>query len=47
LKTQAIIVNHFVERQRQITTKQADMRLCLRFQIGFDDQHDVEKLSKN
>jgi site-specific DNA recombinase len=42
LKAQAVIVNQFVKRQRQITTKQDHMRPCLRFQIGFDDDHDVK-----
>jgi hypothetical protein len=42
LKAQAVIVNQFVSNQRQITAKQNDMRHCLRFQIGFDDDHTIE-----
>src|SRR5258706_11619340 len=43
LETYPVIVDQGCEGQRQITTEQDDLRLCLRRQIGFDDHYHVQE----
>src|SRR5258706_4115532 len=46
LETKTVIIDQGGKRQRQIAAKKNDMRLRLGFQIGLDDQHDVQRLDK-
>ena len=42
LETKAVIVDEFIESQGQIATEKDDMGHFLRFEIGFDDDDNIE-----